>query len=151
MGAVPAAMLIVGPKAARSPALGDTLFPAASLADGLAQTFAPGASLFVRLRVLHPLLAATTGAAVVLACGLVRALRPSAAVRALSLAATAIVALQLAAGILNHVLHAPVPLQLVHLELADSLWIALVLTAAAALSVAPQPARLYPSAAPAQP
>jgi heme A synthase len=45
-----------------------------------------------------------------------------------------IVALQLAAGVLNVLLLAPVSMQLVHLLLADVLWIALVLLGARALA-----------------
>jgi cytochrome c oxidase assembly protein subunit 15 len=42
-------------------ALGDTLFPAISLKAGLAQDFSAAASLLVRLRSLHPLLAVAIG------------------------------------------------------------------------------------------
>src|SRR3954452_5296480 len=38
-------------------ALGDTLFPASSLAAGIAQDLEPGANLFVRLRAVHPTIA----------------------------------------------------------------------------------------------
>ena len=48
-------------------ALGDTLFPAATLAEGEAQTFSDTAHLFVRLRVWHPLLALAAGALVLFA------------------------------------------------------------------------------------
>ena len=43
-------------------ALGDTLFPSRSLAEGLARDFDPAASIFVRLRILHPMIAALAGA-----------------------------------------------------------------------------------------
>src|SRR5205085_3444221 len=43
-------------------ALGDTLFPVRSLAGGLAQDLDPAANIFLRLRLLHPAIAA--GAAV---------------------------------------------------------------------------------------
>jgi len=43
-------------------ALGDTLFPASSLAAGLAQDMDPAANIFLRLRLFHPLIAATVGA-----------------------------------------------------------------------------------------
>ena len=42
-------------------ALGDTLFPASSLAQGMAADIAPAANFLVRLRVLHPVLAACGG------------------------------------------------------------------------------------------
>src|SRR3954453_4584597 len=43
-------------------ALGDTLFPASSLAAGFAQDLASDASIFVRLRVVHPMIAAFSAA-----------------------------------------------------------------------------------------
>jgi heme A synthase len=132
-----AAMFLVGVSGTVN-ALGDTLFPSTSLAAGLAQDFAPGVPLFVRLRTIHPILALSTGTAIVVAGGLVRALRPSRAVRLLSRAATVLVIAQVAAGLLDVALLAPVWLQLVHLALADGVWILLVLTTASALGVVSQ-------------
>jgi len=137
MGVPLAAMFLVGISGTVT-ALGDTLFPPTSLAAGFAQDFAPGMSLFVRLRAVHPVLAVSTGAAIVVAGGLVRAFRPSRAVSLFSRAAALLVLAQVAAGLLDVALLAPVWLQLVHLVLADSVWIALVLTTASALGVAPQ-------------
>jgi heme A synthase len=129
-----AAMLVVGATGAVT-ALGDTLFPSRTLAAGLAQDFSPSAHVFVRLRVVHPVLAMFTAAAIVVTTGLVRSLRPSPSVRVFSLAAGTLAALQVAAGILDVLTFAPVAVQLLHLVLADSVWIALVLTAASALGV----------------
>ncbi len=129
-----AAMLVVGASGAVT-ALGDTLFPSASLSAGLREDFSPTAHLFIRLRAIHPLLAVMTGAGTVIATGLVRALRPSPAVRVWSRTTGALVAAQVAAGLVALLARAPVWMQLVHLLLADSVWIALVLTAGAALSV----------------
>jgi heme A synthase len=132
-----AAMFLVGVSGTVT-ALGDTLFPPTSLAAGLAQDFAPGEPLFIRLRTIHPILALSTGVAIVIAGGFVRALRPSRAVRTLSRATAAVVVAQVAAGLLDVALRAPVWLQLVHLALADGVWILLVLTAASALGVEPE-------------
>jgi heme A synthase len=141
MGSSLAAMLLVGATGAVT-ALGDTLFPPTSLAAGLAQDLAPSANLFVRLRTLHPVLAAATAMGIVMAGALVRALRPSRAVHALSRAGAGLVVAQVAAGLLDVALLAPVCIQLVHLVLADALWVVVVLTAAASLDArrAPQPA-----------
>jgi heme A synthase len=127
------AMLLVGSTGAVT-ALGDTLFPSASVAMGLAEDLAPRAHLFVRLRALHPLLATMTAASIVVAAGLTRACRPTQVVRTLSRAGAALAMAQVAAGLLDIVLLAPLWLQLGHLLLADAVWLALVLTAAAALS-----------------
>lgn len=114
-------------------ALGDTLFPARSLAEGLAQDLAPGAHLFLRLRVLHPFLAA--GAALYLLVLLALFVTAPAdagpgPARTLALLAAGLVIVQVAAGLLNLILLAPVWLQLVHLLLADVLWMTLVLLTA---------------------
>jgi heme A synthase len=105
-------------------ALGDTLFPAQSLAQGLAEDLNPASNLFVRLRWLHPLAAAVGGTWLMLAT-LAAARNPS-LTRPARLAA-ALLAFQLAVGAVNLLLLAPVWLQLVHLLVADAAWVALVL------------------------
>ena len=114
-------------------ALGDTLFAAPSLREGLAQDLSPGAHLLVQLRVIHPILAALVAAYLLVARTVVAARRPSPAARRLSTALGALVAAQIAAGLVNFALLAPVWMQLVHLLLADLLWMALVTLATAAL------------------
>lgn len=52
----------------------------------------------------------------------------------LSRITTALASVQVAAGLLDVLLRAPVLVQVVHLVLADAVWIALILTAAAALA-----------------
>ena len=132
-------MLVVGASGAVT-ALGDTLFPAASLAAGFAQDFAAGAHLFVRLRAIHPMLAVTTAAAIVVVMGFVRSLRPTRAVRIVSRVTASLAVAQVGLGVLDVLTRAPVGVQLVHLVMADLVWISLVLTAAAALAEAPEPA-----------
>ena len=108
-------------------ALGDTLFPSASLAAGLARDFDPASNLIVRLRGLHPALAACVGASV-----MIYAFSRGAAernVRKLGYGVALAVVAQIGAGVLNLVLLAPVWMQIVHLLLAEVVWIALVLLA----------------------
>jgi heme A synthase len=128
-----AALLVVGATGAVT-ALGDTLFPSASLASGLSQDFEQAAPAFVRLRVLHPVLAATTAAATLVVLGLARAIRPSDGVRVLTRIAGVALVAQVGLGLADVLALAPVWLQLAHLIIADVLWIALVLTSAAALA-----------------
>ena len=114
-------------------ALGDTLFPAQNLAQGLAQDADINSSFLVRLRVIHPLIAVLVG---IYTLGLVRYLArrlPDAAGRRLLLALGGLVVLQLAAGAVNVLLLAPTWMQLLHLLLADGVWVTYVLLAAAAL------------------
>ncbi len=121
-------------------ALGDTLFPAATLAEAEAQTFSRTAHLFVRLRVWHPLLAAAVGVILVLVLGSVLAARPGPRTRQLAAAVLGVYGVQLALGALNVWLLAPIPVQIVHLLGSDLLWIALVLFGASALAVEPDAA-----------
>jgi heme A synthase len=144
-----AAVLAVGTTGALT-ALGDTLFPSANLAMGLARDFDSSAPGLVRLRAFHPVLAAGTALLVVLVAPFVRARRPSRAAGMLSRASVALVVLQVAAGLLDVTLLAPVWVQLAHLVLADAVWIALVLCGAAALSAeAGLPSRPLPPHEPA--
>ena len=117
-------------------ALGDTLFPAASLAEGVRQDFSSTAHLLVRLRVIHPALAVSMGLYLVLAALAVRARRPDRASQTLARLLIVLFLVQIGAGFVNLLLLAPVWMQLVHLLLADLVWITLVLLTAAALAPA---------------
>lgn len=120
-------------------ALGDTLFPVESLREGLAQDFADTAHFLIRLRVWHPFIAVMLGAYLVGVAWLIRQWRPDPATRRLAIGMSGLFVTQLAVGSLNVVLLAPVWMQLVHLLLADLVWILLVLLTAAALSRAHAP------------
>ena len=112
-------------------ALGDTLFPARSLAEGLARDFDPGASVFLRLRILHPVMAAFAAAWLVFYAVTTVRRRPRLRSRAWML--LGMVAGQITAGVVNLLLSAPVWMQMIHLLLADALWISLVLLCAGTL------------------
>lgn len=130
------ALLLLGASGAIA-ALGDTLFPAASLVEGLAQDLSPMAHVFLRLRLFHPLIALGSGVLVLGAAGLVRTASEGRA-RKLARLVTVLYVAQFAFGVLNLSLLAPVPTQLGHLLLADATWIALVLMAWEALRGAAQ-------------
>lgn len=109
-------------------ALGDTLFPPASVVAGMRQEFSGTASALLRLRAVHPVVAVAGGIALLgAAAAALRSGRP-AAVRVGTIVAV-LVFVQLASGVLNIALLAPVWMQIVHLLLADLLWVALVITA----------------------
>ncbi len=105
-------------------ALGDTLFPVRSLAEGLAADVASGSHPLIRLRLVHPVLAVVAGGYVMALAGAARAIGGRAARTARWL--TAIILTQWIAGAANVILLAPIGLQLLHLLLADLAWIALV-------------------------
>lgn len=115
-------------------ALGDTLFPVATLSEGLRRDFAAEAHVLERLRVIHPAIAIVLGLYLIVLARSVRRQRPSPLTRGLVAVFGAIYATQLIVGMINVRLLAPVPLQIIHLLLADLIWIALILLTAAALA-----------------
>jgi cytochrome c oxidase assembly protein subunit 15 len=118
-------------------ALGDTLFPATSLAAGLAQDLSPGAHVLLRLRVIHPFLASFAAAAMLWLTGTLVQRGPTPLAKRIAGWTARVVLLQIVIGFANLALLAPTALQLVHLLLADAIWVGTVLLAAATLS-APQ-------------
>jgi heme A synthase len=126
-------VLLVGTSGAVA-ALGDTLFPARSLREGLEQDLSLTAHVFVRLRALHPFVAVVGGFALVGAAALARKAHPTRDVSLLARAVTLVFVAQVALGLLNVSLLAPIWLQLVHLMVAQLLWIALVLLSAASVA-----------------
>ncbi len=124
-----AGLLAVGTSGAIA-ALGDTLYPARSLLGGLAQDVSSTASLLVRLRVAHPLLALAGVILVIFAAARVLQDARDAATRRAAWLVPLLAVAQIAAGLVNLALLAPVFMQLVHLLQADLLWIAFVLLAA---------------------
>jgi heme A synthase len=133
LGAGLGGLLITGTSGAVA-ALGDTLFPAASLQAALAQDLSPTAHLLLRLRLLHPALAVGAVVLMLVLAWRLPALRPGPGVEKLSGWLSGLALAQLAAGFVNVALLAPVWLQLVHLLLADLLWITLVLLSAQLLA-----------------
>lgn len=101
-------------------ALGDTVFPAASLAEGIRSEFAGDAPALLRLRLVHPVVAAAA-AVYLFAAGFVMRDAAVSAKWVLALAA-----IQTAAGAINVLLLAPVWMQLLHLLLAVLLWLSLL-------------------------
>lgn len=143
LGAAVVAALMVGASGGIT-ALGDTLFPAGSLAEGIRQDLSPTAHVLVKLRVFHPLLAFLTAGLSVVAAAVSAGTRPTPLVKRAAVGVAALFGLQLLAGGINLLLLAPVWMQMLHLLLADLVWIALVLLAAARLgepSLSPAMAR----------
>lgn len=120
-------------------ALGDTLFPAATLAEGIEADFSPRANLLVQLRVWHPVLAVFVGFYLYSLARHLRAATQDPLVRVLGLVLMVLFGVQLMAGALNLVLLVPVGLQIVHLFLATLVWVSLTLLFAARLSAGESP------------
>jgi heme a synthase len=129
-------------------ALGDTLFPATSLGEGLRADLGAG-HIFLKLRTLHPALAVASSLLLLLFIAAAQrksqpsqapslapyrtsalAAPPSASQQARARLATWVragVIAQLLLGLVNVALLAPVPIQLMHLLLADAIFVATAL------------------------
>lgn len=108
-------------------ALGDTVFPATSMAEGMRAEFAGGAHALLRLRLIHPVVAVLAGAYLAWLGVIASRSGRSNSIRKAGMALALLVGVQLAAGAINVWLLAPVWLQLVHLFLANLIWIILIL------------------------
>jgi len=110
-------------------ALGDTLFPAISLAQGFHQDFSAAANFLLRLRILHPALAILAGCYFVAVAVIVLRSKQRPVATKLAIGVLILALAQLGAGAINLLLLAPVWMQITHLLLADLVWISLVLLA----------------------
>jgi heme A synthase len=129
-------------------AMGNTMFPSETLAQGVAADFSPDAHPLIRLRVLHPVIAITIGIYLFLALGLSRWLKPVPEARRLAQVLFGVYLFQLALGTANFALLAPTPLQLLHLTTAVAAFALLCALAAYTLGgearFAERPGRLEP-------
>lgn len=113
--------------------LASAIFPSESFLQGVQKDFARDAHYLIRLRVWHPALAIAVGAYMLALANFTELQQRNRASRRLASLIAVIFVLQFIAGSLNAVLLAPIALQLVHLLLADVLWLASVLFSAAVL------------------
>jgi heme A synthase len=115
-------------------ALGDTLFPVTSLEEGIRQDFSSTAHFLIRLRILHPTIAVVISLYLIIIIGWINYRVKNNGNIVLGRLTIFLIGLQLLAGLINVLLLAPVWMQLIHLFLSDTVWICLVLFAAASLS-----------------
>ena len=128
VGAALGGLVLLGASGAVT-ALGDTLV----LGGGLDPAVEPVVATLVGLRIYHPLLAVAVSALVAAAVLVVRRRAPSGPAWTWGRAVLGLVGLQLAVGVVNVWLRAPIPLQMVHLLVTDLIWIGAVLFAAEAV------------------
>ena len=100
-------------------ALGDTLFPSSSIVGGLQADLSAGAHFLIKLRFIHPMLAVLW---VLMAFGWSKNLESHTLLKIRGLFLTAVVT-QFMLGFLNWVLLAPTAMQLIHLLVADLVFI----------------------------
>jgi cytochrome c oxidase assembly protein subunit 15 len=112
-------------------ALGDTLFKASSLTEALAQDFSPASHVFLRLRILHPVIAFIAGGLLLMvAYRTMTSNQDRFAARQRGLLLAGLVVCQWFLGLANLALLAPFGLQIAHLLVADVIWITLILITA---------------------
>lgn len=134
LGAGLAGVALIGMSGAIT-ALGDTLFPSTSIAHSLEQMNDPNANFLINLRVIHPIIAILVGLSALYLARAAYQASQSALTRRFSLLLGGLILLQWTAGLTNILLLAPTWMQLVHLFLADTVLIALVLLSANLLAV----------------
>ncbi len=130
-------------------ALGDTLY----LQAGISPESSPLVARLLATRIYHPLFAILMGGLLWWAVQVALRGEPTPRLKRTGYALLGIYAVQFLAGALNVLLHAPVWLQILHLFLADLIWIGLILLSAQRLALpvemaepAPQPSVMAHSA-----
>jgi heme A synthase len=116
-------------------ALSSTLFPSATLAEGLAKDFSDSSHILLRLRVSHPILSISVGVFLIFLAGWIKSnAKESFWTNRWANVLTVLVGIQFLSGALTLLTLAPIVLQLIHLLLADAVWIAFVLMSANVLA-----------------
>ncbi|MGI9648660.1 MAG: COX15/CtaA family protein [Acidimicrobiia bacterium] len=128
IGTVLAAMFVLGVSGAIA-ALGDTLFPVDNFVEGLQRELSASGHVFERLRIYHPVIAIGTSLLTVWVANQLAETRPGRVSR-LARAVSVLVLAQLALGTVNALLAAPIWIQVVHLLVADLVWMTFVVLAA---------------------
>jgi len=116
-------------------ALGDTLFPATSFSEGFWQDFSDTSHILLRLRISHPILSVSLGAFLAFTALWFKSKSiANVWIERWANVLIGLVVIQFIAGFINLFLLAPIVMQIVHLLLADLLWIVFVLLSANVLA-----------------
>ena len=134
LGAAVFGILLVGMSGSVA-ALSSMLFPSATLAEGLAKDFSATSNILLRLRILHPILSISLGVYLFFLAGwLKNKFVESVAVARWANVISLLVLIQFASGAITLLTLAPIVMQIVHLLLADLVWIAFILLSANVLA-----------------
>jgi heme A synthase len=118
-------------------ALGDTLFPATSLIEEFWKDLSPSAHILIRLRIFHPIIAVAVGIYIIRLATWVRENTQDLWIRKVSGFLIGSYLVQIGIGVINVLLLAPVPIQLIHLLVSDFIWMSAFLLSALVMG-APQ-------------
>lgn len=134
LAAAVAGILLIGMSGSVA-ALSSMLFPSSSLTEGLAQDFSSTSHILLRLRVSHPILSIAVGIFLIFLANWLKNQAPeNVRINRWANVTGVLVLIQFAAGAATLLTHAPILMQIIHLLLADLLWIAFVLLAANVLA-----------------
>ncbi|MCY7348178.1 MAG: COX15/CtaA family protein [Pyrinomonadaceae bacterium] len=116
-------------------ALSSMIFPSETLAEGIAKDFSATSHILLRLRVSHPILSISVGVYLIFLAGwlkgkFVEVSQVSRWANTLSL----LVLIQFASGAITLLTLAPIVMQIVHLFLANAVWISFILMSASVLA-----------------
>ena len=116
-------------------ALSSMIFPSATISEGIAKDFSATSHLLLRLRISHPILSVAVGFFLVFLAGWFKSkAKENTAVNRWANVLTILVGVQFASGAVTLLTLAPIVMQLIHLFLADAVWIAFILMSAAFLA-----------------
>lgn len=116
-------------------ALSSMLFPAATLTEGIAQDFSATSNILVRLRVSHPIFSISVGVYLIfLASWMKNKFAGITQINRWANVLSVLVVIQFASGAITLLTLAPIVMQIVHLFLADAVWISFILMSAEILA-----------------
>jgi len=116
-------------------ALSSMLFPSATLTEGITRDFSDTSHVLLRLRVSHPVLSITVGIFLIFLANWLKArAKENLGIKRWANALIILILIQFAWGALTLLTLAPIIMQLVHLLLADLIWIVFVLLSASVLA-----------------
>jgi len=116
-------------------ALSSMLFPSVTLAESAAKDFSETSHILLRLRVSHPILSITVGVSLIFLAGWLRSkANKNLHVKRWANTLIILVGVQFFSGAITLLTLAPIVMQLIHLLLADAVWITFVLLTANVLA-----------------
>lgn len=116
-------------------ALSNMIFPSQSITEGIQQDFSSGSHILLRLRVFHPISSILVGVFLIFLSGWLRKQEKNDLwTNRFSNALSLLILFQIAFGGVTLLTGAPIIMQLIHLLLADTVWIVFILLSAAFLA-----------------
>ncbi len=115
-------------------ALGDTLFPVASSLESVQRSLDPTAHFLERFRIAHPIISVSATLFLIMGLTYIATSRSTAPIKKLNGWLVSALVAQIILGLINVALKAPIWMQVVHLAVADIIWIGMVVFFAMALA-----------------